>query len=210
MAVFNGKAEDIENKKNRINSITEVADDEHYPSAKAVLDFTNDSIENKSVQKKYGNRFDGNAVLGYVNYKGFVTSPNICRTSHIYLTAGSYLFRPNTAAFGVANAGYTAKTDADGNLLEILSAQNIGEINSALKIYQIDIAEDGYYVFNIGFNANIANYMIVSGKTIEDFPSTTITHGLIFEDGIHLSATMKEDILALIQSLVEPAQEEIY
>ena len=207
MAVFNGKAEDIENKKNRINSITEVADDEHYPSAKAVLDFTNDSIENKSVQKKYGNRFDGNAVLGYVNYKGFETSSNIYRTSHIYLTAGSYLFKPNTNAFGVANAGYTAKTDADGNLLEILSAQNIDETN---KIYQIDIAEDGYYVFNIGFNANIANYMIVSGKTIEDFPSTTIAYGLIFEDGIHLSATMKEDILALIQSLAEPAQEEIY
>lgn len=45
MAVFNGRVEDIENNKNKVNIISEDATPEQYPTVQAVIDYVNSLFE---------------------------------------------------------------------------------------------------------------------------------------------------------------------
>lgn len=45
MAVFNGRVEDIENNKNKVNIISEDATPEQYPTVQAVIDYVNSVLE---------------------------------------------------------------------------------------------------------------------------------------------------------------------
>lgn len=45
MAIFNGSVENIENNKNKVNTISEDATPEQYPTVQAVIDYVNSVLE---------------------------------------------------------------------------------------------------------------------------------------------------------------------
>lgn len=45
MAIFNGSVENIENNKNKVNTISENATPEQYPTVQAVIDYVNLVLE---------------------------------------------------------------------------------------------------------------------------------------------------------------------
>ena len=44
MAVFNGSVENIENNKNKVNTISENPTQEQYPNVQAVIDFVEETV----------------------------------------------------------------------------------------------------------------------------------------------------------------------
>jgi hypothetical protein len=69
MSVFNGKAENIEDNRNKTNKIIE-ADETKYPSCKAVVDYVNENVEIGASVNYVNNNF-ANALKGYKTAKGY-------------------------------------------------------------------------------------------------------------------------------------------
>ena len=89
-----------------------------------------------------------------ISANGVISLTGLYSSQPIFLKKGNYAITHNHNSFG-ANAKY-AKVDANGNFVALLT----GLLAKNNTILQVDIEDDGYYIFNIGNVKEITTFMI--------------------------------------------------
>lgn len=208
MSVFNGKAENIEDNRNKTNKIIE-ADEIKYPSCKAVVDYVNENVEVGASVNYVNNNF-ANALKGYKTAKGYnslvlddispiehelkikVMSKNL--VPYPYIEYGSYTKYGITFAYqddgGVHVSGTldANKSSTDINLCYINVSHLAGKTLCLKDTGNSSIAVVGHLYYNDG-TANSYNFYRTdqAHKRVLALPQNakTIALGIMVKSGTH-------------------------
>lgn len=171
-----------------------------------------EAIDNSSLivsETKQGeNLFEGFAPIdGYFGgNRTVITASGYKISNPIYLEVGTYFYNLQNGGYGASALNFSetiGKLTGNGDIIASLTSENTGEtITIASYTYNINkatILHSGWYSFHAGVGSSSNSFMIIKGDNVSDFPTAYITPYKIktVEENIHLSDTMKSDVIAL-------------